>query len=148
MFYGIRKKDDVWAIVHTETEKKPIRGVTWIESEEIEFPSILEDENGALSIVSKKTIADLYNEMNKEVLDQMTVLFETTSTDSAQRQASMWEAMLKRPFNYISENLGLLDQDAVILYATTKLNEADTYAVFVAERVEKFRQDRALILDE
>jgi hypothetical protein len=123
-----------------------------LDGPETDSPSVL-DESGRLSVVSsvgtdkEKLISGKYKEMYNAVLDGMLSTFGTSKTETATANAATWEAMLKRPANYIDIDLGFIDEDSVIAYATSKLNAADAYGIYRIKLMEQFKVDRQAILD-
>ena len=89
----------------------------------------------------ENSIAIAYDEMVKDIYAEMYKVFGTTNDVSAQATASTYEAMAKRPANYVGE-LGLVDEGAVEAYAKSKVAEADAYAIYRLKRIAKFQADR------
>ena len=105
------------------------------------------DDDVQLYDMSEKNIAihKLYNTMVSDIYTQMESVFGTRNDASAQAYASTWEAMLARPANYVNTDLGLADEQAVIDYATEKLNAADAYAVYRMNRIKQYEADKAAL---
>lgn len=87
----------------------------------------------------------LYQEMVKDVYDEMNNVFGTRNDVSASAFAATYEAMIKRPDNYVGEDLGFVDTAAVIQYANAKLAASDAYAVFRMKRIAQFEAEKAAI---
>lgn len=88
----------------------------------------------------------LYDEMVTDVYDKMEILFGTRNDVSAAATASTWEAMEKRPANYVGLNPQLNSVEAVSAYATAQLNAADNYAKWRLVRLAQFNAAKAAVL--
>lgn len=107
--------------------------------EELEAAMVLAGKESAIEQAYMGMVRDVYSEMEK--------VFGTRNDVSAQATASTYEAMEKRPSNYVGM-LGLNDEAAVVAYAVTKINEADTYAVFRLSRIAQFQAERTAIINQ
>jgi len=87
-----------------------------------------------------------YHLMVRDIYEEMLVVFGTSNDVSASATAATWEAMVKRPVNYVSTDLGLADESAVTTYATAKLDEADAYGIFRLKRIAQYQAEKAAIL--
>jgi len=87
---------------------------------------------------NSEEIENSYNEMVEEIYDAMEKVFETRSDSSASAYAATYEAMAKRPENYVDKELGFLSAEQVKTYADLKIKEADEFAVFRMKRIAKF----------
>jgi hypothetical protein len=94
----------------------------------------------------EEQIEAAYNSMVKDVYDELENVFGTRNDVSAQATASTYEAMLKRPANYVTVG-GLADEAAVTAYATAKIAEADAYGVFRLNRMAQFEAEKNAILN-
>ena len=103
--------------------------------------SIIED-------TAPQQIKEKYGEMLADVYAGMLATFGTTSDISATAYAATWEAMLSRPANYVDIDLGLVDEAAVLAYATAKLNEADAYGVSRLKRIAQFTAEKQAITND
>ena len=56
-----------------------------------------------------------------------------------------WEAMLKRPQNFLDTDLGFAKQADVTDYATEKLNTADAYFLYRLQELNNFKTAKAAI---
>lgn len=99
--------------------------------------SIDEDKKGM-------AIVELYNEMVKDIYAEMLAVFGTDNDVSAQAFASTYEAMAKRPANYVGE-LGLIDEAAVLAYANAEIAKADAYAIYRMNRILQFQTAKAAL---
>jgi len=88
----------------------------------------------------------LYDAMVVDVYNKMYEVFGTRNDVSAQATASTYEAMVKRPASYVGE-LGLVDEAAVLSYASTKIAEADAYAIYRLNRIVQFQTERDAIIN-
>lgn len=95
---------------------------------------------------AEAAVLSAYSSMIKDIYDEMYKVFSTRNDVSAQATASTYEAMAKRPANYVGLG-GLVDESAVKAYAETKIAEADAYAIFRLTRIAKFQSDREAILN-
>lgn len=96
------------------------------------------------SMVDEAAIKIEYDAMVKDIYDEMENVFGTRNDVSAQAFAATWEAMVKRPSNYVG-NLGLVDEQAVLDFANAKLALADAYAIFRLERINTYGINKANI---
>lgn len=102
----------------------------------------------ALNVVNKnQQIKVKYDEMVKDIYDQMLIVFGTNNDVSASAFASTWEAMKKRPANYIDAELGFNNEADVIAYTDTKLALADGYGIFRMKRIAQFNAEKQAILN-
>lgn len=121
----------------------------FVEGVDTEYPLLHTDEDGELSIIEDekpKLVKQAYQAMTKDVFDEMERVFNTKSAESASAFASTYEAMLKRPANYIDVDLGLTTEEEVVVYATVKLNEADAYGVYRLKRINQYVAEQTAIL--
>ena len=102
----------------------------------------------AIKIAKEKEeqISVLYNEMVDDVYDNMETLFGTRNDVSAAATASTWEAMAKRPANYVGMNEALSSEAAVLAYANNQLTLADNYAKWRLGRLAQFNAAKAALL--
>lgn len=107
-----------------------------------EVPTLVQDP----AIDLQAQVSNLYNEMENEVYDEMKKVFGTRNDASAQAFAATWEAMIKRPANYVDVELGFADEAAVNNFANIKLQAADTYGVWRMKRIAKFEADKNALL--
>lgn len=112
------------------------------------------DENGFVvdktaeeQAAELKTIQEgqLYAAMVSEIYTEMKTVFGTDNDVSASAFAATWEAMIKRPANYVDAELGFADEAAVTAYANAKISAADAYGVFRMKRIAKFEADKAAL---
>lgn len=96
--------------------------------------------------IKEEQVKVKYDEMVKDVYDEMLKVFGTSNDVSAQATASTYEAMAKRPANYVGQ-LGLVDEAAVLAYANVEIAKADTYAVFRLNRIAQFNSEKDAILN-
>lgn len=89
-----------------------------------------------------------YKEMVTDVYAEMATVFGTTNDVSASASAATFEAMKKRPANYVDVDLGLADEAAVTAYADSKLAASDAYGVFRMKRIGQYQAEKAVILGE
>ena len=111
-------------------------------------PRLHINEDDVLSIIEDdkpKRVVDLYNAMSEEVLAGMSSTFGTDKTESASAFVSTWEAMTKRPANYIDASLGLDTEETVMAYATTRLTAVDAYGLYRLQLISKYKVDKAAI---
>lgn len=87
----------------------------------------------------------LYDEMVADVYDKMEILFGTRNDVSAAATASTWEAMEKRPANYVNMTPQLTSEALVVAYATAQLNLADAYAKWRLGRLAQFNAAKAAL---
>jgi len=105
-----------------------------------------------------QVITELYSVMTKEVIEEMAIVFGTTSVDSALSYEATWKEMILTPSDYSIAGLsarfdiaGLTTSDAldtdqkITDYATAKIVEVKAYAVWRMQRIEQFRTDRAAL---
>jgi hypothetical protein len=93
-------------------------------------------------------IQETYDAMVKEVYDEMYNVFGTRNDASAAAFASTYEAMLKRPENYIDIGLGLFDAAAVTAYAAPRAASSDAYGVFRLKRIAQYQAEKAAIINQ
>lgn len=99
-------------------------------------------------IVQKEMdIEAIYNTMVQEVEAEMLVVFGTSNVNSASAFAQTYEAMLKRPANYVDAGLGLNSPEEVAGFATVKLATIDAYGVFRLNKINTFSVAKQAILD-
>lgn len=91
----------------------------------------------------QKKLSIAYDEMVKDVYDEMLKVFGTRNDSSASAYAATYEAMAKRPNNYVGA--GFADATAVINYANERIAAIDAYAVFRIKRIEQYRLKAAEI---
>jgi len=100
-----------------------------------------------------------YNQMNKDVYDQMAVVFGTTKSDSATAFEGTFRLMISKPELFSSQGLladkaigtfqvgDALDTDAKVTdYGQARIDEIEQYAVFRMNRIKQFYAERAQIL--
>ncbi len=100
-----------------------------------------------------------YNQMNKDVYDQMAVVFGTTKSDSATAFEGTFRLMISKPELFSAEGLvadkaigdfeagDVLDTDVkVAAYGQARIDEIEQYAVFRMNRIKQFYAERAQIL--
>jgi len=125
-----------------------------LEGPDTEEPQVEIDGDGHKTIVSgvglekEATIAGLYETMYDNVLEGMKSTFGTTRPETAAANAATWEAMIKRPANYIDADLGLLTVEDVTVYATSKLAAADAYGVYRLKLMAGFVAGKQAVLDD
>lgn len=101
-----------------------------------------------VALKEKETqVRTAYDTMTQEIYSEMKRIFGTTKSESAAASVSIWEAMLKRPENYVDVSLGLTSAGEVTAYANTKLAEADAYGLFILKRRAQFTADKEAILN-
>ena len=93
-----------------------------------------------------RQVTVVYNSMVKDIYDQMLVVFGTRNDVSASAFAATYEAMLKRPANYVDIDLGFVDEAAVTAYANSKISASDAYGVFRMKRIAQFEAEKQTIL--
>ena len=93
----------------------------------------------------KDSLKSVYETMVKDIYDEMKTVFGTSNDVSASAFAATWEAMLKRPANYVDVELGLSDVAAVEAYATAKISASDAYGVFRLKRIAQYQTEKAAI---
>jgi len=93
-----------------------------------------------------KVFTDLYNTMVADIYTEMNVVFGTLNDASASAFAATWEAMVKRPANYIDVDLGFSDESAVLSFANSKLLLADAYGVFRMKRLVQYEVEKTALL--
>lgn len=122
----------------------------FVEGVETNYPKLYTDSEGCMSIIEDeqpKAIKAAYDSMVSDIYDEMENVFSTRNDVSASAFASTYEAMVKRPANYIDGDLGLADEAAVTTYAEAKLALADTYGVFRLKRIAQYEAEKAAILE-
>lgn len=151
----------------TNAKHKP-RGGSYIflESDiKLNHPIVSTNGEGELILIEdpakqvELSVTDLYKIMQTEVLNQMSIVFGTANTDSALRYKATWEEMTLTPSDYSVAGLtsrfvvgifvvgDALDTDQKVTdYASAKITEAKAYGVWVMQRIEQFRNDKALLL--
>jgi len=100
-----------------------------------------------------------YNQMNKDVYDQMAVVFGTTKSDSATAFEGTFRLMISKPELFSAQGLladkaigtfqagDALDTDAKVAdYGQARIDEIEQYAVFRMNRIKQFYAERAQIL--
>lgn len=103
-------------------------------------------------------ILERYNDMNNDVLAQMTAVFGTTRTDSASAFYETWKLMVQKPVLFFEKGLkadieagGFLVGAALDTiqkvedYANARIALAETYSVYRMERIEQFKTEKAAI---
>lgn len=83
-----------------------------------------------------------YDSMVSDIYTQMESVFGTKNDVSASAFAATWEAMKKRPANYVDNELGLADEAAVTAYADSKLADADAYGVYRLKRITQYHTEK------
>lgn len=117
--------------------------------------SIIRDPIKVKAWEDQKTIKEMYEQMNEEILAQMKIVFGTTNPESASAYNETWKLMEQNPNFWASHNMkaqfdigafqvgdDLDDADLIEEYAHAKLIEVQDYAVWRMQRIEKFRQDK------
>jgi len=87
----------------------------------------------------------LYNDLIQDIYGQLFQVFGTTNDASAAAFVSTYEAMSKRPANYIDPELGLPDEASVTTYANEKLAAADAYGIYRLKRLNQYKIEKAAI---
>jgi len=124
-----------------------------VSGDDSDNPNVVTDENGNVSVTSsigkekEMLINAKYKEMYDLVIDGMYSTFGTHKTETATANAATWEAMVKRPNNYIDEDLGFNTVDDVVNYAESKLLAADGYGIYRIKLMENFRLERLNIIN-
>ena len=112
----------------------------------IESGAVVADAAKADAKVKDAQVETAYNLMVSEIYDRMETDFGTRNDVSASAFAATYEAMKKRPANYVDTDLGLADEAAVIAYADSKLVIADAYGVYRLKRIAQYQAEKAAIL--
>ena len=105
----------------------------------------IEEKDCEFSNAESITIA--YNAMVKDIYDEMEKVFGTRNDASASASAATWEAMIKRPDNYVDVELGLTNESNVLSHAHAKIQIADSYGVFRMKRISQFETEKQEILN-
>jgi len=100
-----------------------------------------------IEISKREKIKVIYDEMVKDVYDEMEKVFGTRNDVSVTAFAATYEAMLKRPENYIDNELGLNDASAVTAFAQSKISSSDAYGVYRLKRIAHYEAEKAAILN-
>jgi hypothetical protein len=122
-----------------------------VEGVETKHPKLIQDEEGNFSVIEDdkpKRKKNKQKKMRKDVYAGMESTFGFDSDITVMAQSMTWEAMVKRPANYISAALGLNTEAEVAAYATSKLNSADAYAVYRLELMKSYQDDIETIDNE
>lgn len=90
----------------------------------------------------------MYEEMNKDVLQQMSLTFGTNNPDSASAYEKTWSMMLNSPIEWV--DLGLKDDsdtpldtpEKISAYASSKLASVLVYGKYRMQRIAQFRADK------
>lgn len=93
----------------------------------------------------EQLVSEKYNLMVQDVYEGMEAVFGTKNDVSAAAFAATWEAMLKRPNNYIDESMGFINEEAVVAYATEKLNASDAYGLLRLKRIAQYQAQKQAI---
>jgi hypothetical protein len=93
-----------------------------------------------------RQVTEKYDLMLTDIYAEMYNVFDTESDISAMAFVATYEAMLKRPENYVDPELGFIDTTEVTTFANTKLQAADAYGVFRLKRRAQFTAEKAAIL--
>jgi len=115
-------------------------------------PIVATDAKGGLILIEDPTkdlerqVTGKYQEMVADVYAQMLIVFGTKNDVSASAFAATWEAMKKRPTNYVDVDLGLVDEAAVTAFAGSKLSASDAYGVFRLKRIAQYQSEKSAIL--
>lgn len=96
-----------------------------------------EDKSDEEQVLYDAMVSDVYNEMEN--------VFGTRNDVSASAFAATWEAMIKRPENFVDPALGLNDESEVLAYANAKIAIADAYGVFRMKRIGQFESEKAAL---
>lgn len=112
----------------------------------VENGSVVFDSDLKKGVDDSKAINEKYNEMVKDVYDEMENVFGTRNDVSASAFAATYEAMLKRPENYIDALLGFSNEAEVTAYATSKIAASDGYGVFRLKRIAQYQAEKTAIL--
>ena len=104
-------------------------------------------------------IAVKYNEMNADVMAEMTSVFGTTRPDSATAYHETWKLMAAKPELFSGEGLvaekdtatyskgDTLETDLKVqTYANERIAEVETYGVNRIKRIKQFADEKAAIL--
>lgn len=105
------------------------------------MPSLSELEAALVEASKDLSITNLWDDTVSEIYIQMRAVFGTGSDAAVIADVVTFEAMAKRPGNYVGVS-GLIDEAAVLAYAEGKLAEADAYAVFRLNKLAKFKSDK------
>lgn len=101
----------------------------------------------ALTLANKEIqVKEAYDQMVKDIYDQLEVTFGTRNDVSAAAFANTYEAMLKRPANYVDAEIGLADEAAVTAFAQGKIAEGDAYALFRIKRIAQYEAAKTAIM--
>ncbi len=111
------------------------------------MPTQAELDAAEILVNKESQIKPMYDQMVTDIYDEMLRVFGTSNDVSVSATAATLEAMLKRPANYVSTDLGLVDEAAVTTYATAKLGEADAYGIFRLKRIAQYQTEKAAILN-
>jgi hypothetical protein len=145
-----------WEIIPNEefnAEKLELRdeiGILTYELDENGFAKLKSVESYEIEkakVLKEREVNSLYEAMVKDVYDEMEVVFGTRNDVSAAATASTYEAMVKRPDNYVGALPGLDTKEAVLFFANEKLKNADKYGVSRMKRIAKFNADKAAVLN-
>lgn len=106
---------------------------------------IIEDSAKKREADKKPLVSKAYKSMVKDIYDEMFKTFGTRNDVSAAAFASTFEAMLKRPAHYVDASLGLVDEDAVLAYAASKVKASDDYGVYRLKRIGQYQAEKAAL---
>jgi len=107
---------------------------------------VVEDSSKVSDAGKEVLITEAYNSMVKDVYDEMENVFGTRNDVSASAFAATYEAMLKRPENYIDATLGFSSEAEVTTYAMSKISTSDAYGVFRLKRIAQYQAEKTAIL--
>lgn len=90
----------------------------------------------------------LYNQMLNDIYDEVENVFGTRSDVTASANVSTYEAMIKRPGNFIDETLGLTTEQEVLNFANDKMSLIDSFGIFRLKRIKQFETERAALIGQ
>lgn len=149
--YLCKKVDEEYFVKNRTDAKHLPRGgeFFFLETDkDLKNPTVSTDEDGELVLIEgAETIQDIYKKMVEDIYAEMFTVFGTSNDVSAAAFAATWEAMKKRPSNYVDNDLGLVDEDAVTAYADDKISASDAYAVYRLKRIAQYQAEKEAILN-
>ena len=102
--------------------------------------------------LKQEQVIQAYERMNKDVLDQMALVFGTQNPDSASAYEKTWSMMAQSPLEWT--DLGLKDdsgmpldtEEKILAFATSKIAAVTAYGKYRMQRIGQFRAEKEAIV--
>lgn len=145
-FVEVDPNDETYDFIKGSEEKT----IPAVYSENIVIPAhwvVIEDTellNQRVALQKLEQKIKLKEQMEIDVLSEMTRVFGTSNMNSASANKDTWQLMIDEPSLFVG-HMGFTTESEVIAFGTAKMSEVKGYAVYRAIRIEQFKNEVALL---